>query len=59
MRAPRRYKKSQEYKDAMADGFDVLVMGLGTNDAKTSMWPGEDAFLDDYKALLTTMRGAA
>lgn len=48
----KAYKKSDEYEDALDDGFDIFVIALGTNDAKDDEWEGEDDFLDAYEDLL-------
>mmetsp|Transcript_5105 Transcript_5105/g.15119 ORF Transcript_5105/g.15119 Transcript_5105/m.15119 type:complete len:291 (+) Transcript_5105:260-1132(+) len=52
-RIDRNYRSTTSYKKALREGFDVLVINLGTNDAQYDLsWKGGDQFKKDYKKLV-------
>lgn len=50
------YIKEQRYQDALAMEPDVVVIMLGTNDAKPMNWKFEKEFEDDYRALVDSFK---
>mmetsp|Transcript_8798 Transcript_8798/g.27466 ORF Transcript_8798/g.27466 Transcript_8798/m.27466 type:complete len:299 (+) Transcript_8798:302-1198(+) len=49
------YSDTPEFEDALEDGFDVLVISLGTNDCKFDEWTDKDDVKEKYKALMGTI----
>jgi acyl-CoA thioesterase-1 len=50
------YIKEKAYADAKAFSPDVVIIKLGTNDAKPQNWKFSDEFVADYTALITELR---
>ena len=50
------YRNEDKYRDALAAGFDVVLIALGTNDAAYKYWDGEtfdaEIFVEAYKDLI-------
>lgn len=42
------YWKEQKYKDALSWNPDIVVIKMGTNDAKPGNWKHKDEFVNDY-----------
>lgn len=53
------YWSTEAYARLVNQTWDVAVVMLGTNDAKPYNWAGQDAFLNDYRALLAQIRADA
>ncbi len=45
------YWNEERYQQSLSYGAAVVAVMLGTNDAKTGNWKGEEAFEKDYRAL--------
>ncbi|HET8725600.1 MAG TPA: GDSL-type esterase/lipase family protein [Anaeromyxobacteraceae bacterium] len=50
------YRRQPPFARALAFRPDVVVIGLGSNDAKPWNWSGRGAFADDLRALAETFR---
>ena len=50
------YIKEQRYQDALAMEPDIVVIMLGTNDAKPMNWKFEKEFEADYRALVESFK---
>ena len=50
------YIKEQRYQDALAMEPDIVVIMLGTNDAKPMNWKFEKEFEADYRALVDSFK---
>lgn len=50
------YRKQDRYQQSLDYGADIVVLMLGTNDAKTENWENSEAFLSDYRTLVETYR---
>ena len=52
----RDYRDTDEYDEMLAEGFDVLIITLGTNDAKANdeytYWHDEATWVAEYVAML-------
>jgi lysophospholipase L1-like esterase len=46
------YQNAPIFQDALASKADVVVIMLGTNDAKAKNWEQKSHFIKDYKALI-------
>ncbi|MCU6762816.1 GDSL-like Lipase/Acylhydrolase [uncultured Roseburia sp.] len=46
------YRMTDAYKKSLLEQPDVVVLMLGTNDAKPENWKGKDVFKEQYKELL-------
>lgn len=51
----RYYLDTRQYADAVAAGFDVAIVLLGTNDAQVDLWRNDTFFIDSYVELLLTI----
>jgi acyl-CoA thioesterase-1 len=50
------YVKQKVYADAKAFAPDVVIIKLGTNDAKPQNWKFRDEFISDYNAMLNEIK---
>lgn len=50
------YRKQDRYQQSLDYGADLVVLMLGTNDAKTDNWENSQTFLSDYRTLVETYR---
>ena len=46
------YTDEEIYRESLEYQPDVVILMLGTNDAKLHNWPGEDRFKSEYKKLI-------
>jgi lysophospholipase L1-like esterase len=46
------YRQQQAFKDALAFNPNVVIIKLGTNDAKTLNWKFKNEFVSDYKDMI-------
>ncbi len=50
------YRKQDRYQQSLEYDADIVVLMLGTNDAKEENWKGREAFLADYETLVDSYR---
>jgi len=54
--ADAAYWKHRNFKVSTEFNPDIVLIMLGTNDSSTSHWKNVDAFIDDYREMLTHYR---
>ena len=52
------YKKTRQYKEALAYKADYVFIMLGTNDTKMHNWKHKADYLKDYKSMIMALRSA-
>ncbi len=52
------YSKTSEYKAMVEFEPDVIIVKLGTNDSKAKNWVNKEHFVEDYKALIKSIKSA-
>lgn len=50
------YRKQDRYQQSLDYGAGIVILMLGTNDAKTENWEGSETFLSDYSTLVESYR---